>query len=95
MHPSAGLFFDPETELGVQDGTKRETQGGRGFGHKALETRRVGESHVEGREGACGGRGSREAVSGQVRGRKITTGPGTRGPWAVFPLFSQRIPTVA
>lgn len=44
MYPTAGLFFEPETELGVQDRTKRKTQGGGGFGHKALGTGRVGEA---------------------------------------------------
>ena len=38
----AGLCFGPKTELGVRGGTKRETRGGSGFGHKALGIRRVG-----------------------------------------------------
>lgn len=65
MHPSAGLFFDPETELGVQDGTKRETQGGRGFGHKALETRRVGKATW---------RAERVPVVGEEAGRPLAAG---------------------
>lgn len=53
----AGLCFGPKTELGVRGagGTKRETRGGGGFGHKALGIRRVGGGcQVEGRGGAHG-----------------------------------------